>query len=293
MKVKNNMKKIAFKIIKPFLPFIAIIIGLFFCICLIIDTVFVNSVQADSSEMSIQEKRIKQLCIDKANYLNICNNYIGNEKTSSLLDANDRENSKKIEWAHLYTIMIFSNMTNNREINETLLNEIGNEFKSTFKYEKYIVKTENTITSIDENGNETTSTTIDEKIQYLLIESDTIIGHYKYYYEEKVIESGNAKTTLKAFTHQELIGEKYERLKNYLKYNLRINDENIDTDTTIIIEAANGFYDGEENIDWLESGNNNIITDGKGLVPTRYVYMADTWIHKNYISIWYEIAPNL
>ena len=34
----------------------------------------------------------------------------------------------------------------------------------------------------------------------------------------------------------------------------------------IIIEASNGFYDGKENTDWLQS--ENIITDGKSLVAT-------------------------
>lgn len=35
-KAKNKMKKIAFKVIKPFLPFIIIVVGLFFAICTII-----------------------------------------------------------------------------------------------------------------------------------------------------------------------------------------------------------------------------------------------------------------
>ena len=61
---KNKVKKAIFKIIKPFLPFIAILVGLFFAICLIIDTVFIHQVQADSSSMSYEERRIKDLCIE-------------------------------------------------------------------------------------------------------------------------------------------------------------------------------------------------------------------------------------
>ena len=58
---KNKVKKTIFKIIKPFLPFILIIGSLFFVICLIIDTVFVHQVQADSSSMSLEERRMKEL----------------------------------------------------------------------------------------------------------------------------------------------------------------------------------------------------------------------------------------
>lgn len=71
--------------------------------------------------------------------------------------------------------------------------------------------------------------------------------------------------------------KKYERLKNYLREELRVSEDDIDTDCMIIIEAANGFYDGKENTDWLLSGN--IITDGKSLVPSRYVYMAYSWLY--------------
>ncbi len=234
-KAKNKIKKVAFNIIKPFLPFILIIITLFFAICLIIDSIFISNVQADSSSMSAQERKMKELCIEKANYLNTCHNYIGNSKTNSLLDLDNRELDKQIQWSHLYTLMTFCNMTNNRAINENLLNEIGKNFESTFKYEKYTVKIETT--TKDKDGKEITKT--EEQTQYLLIESDTIIGHYKYHYEEKTIEKDNTKTTKKIFTNEELIGQKYGRLINYLRNTLHIRESDIDTDTLIIIEAAN------------------------------------------------------
>ena len=41
-KIKGKVKKIAFKVLKPFLPFIIIIIGLFFAICTVIDAVFIT-----------------------------------------------------------------------------------------------------------------------------------------------------------------------------------------------------------------------------------------------------------
>ena len=41
-KAKNKMKKVAFKFLKPFLPFIIIIVGIFFAICTVIDTIFLT-----------------------------------------------------------------------------------------------------------------------------------------------------------------------------------------------------------------------------------------------------------
>lgn len=273
-KVKNKIKKIAFKVIKPFLPFIIIIVGLFFAICTIIDAVFVQEVQTDSSSMPEADKQLRTQCIKKAEYLNTCHNYIDSENTQYLLDIDSRETDKEVQWSHLYSIMAFHNMTDNRKINESLLNEVAKDFESTFKYEKMTIIIETT--TKDKDGNE--SKTTKEETAYILIESDTIMGHYKYHYEERTITKDNIKTTKKVFANEELIGEKYERLKKYLKDELQIGQDNLDTDIEIIIQAANGYYEGEENTAWLQGNTSNatIITDGKGLIPTRYVYMAYT-----------------
>lgn len=264
-KVKNKMKKVAFKVIKPFLPFIIIIVGLFFAICTIIDAVFIQEVQTDSSSMPEAQQELRTKCIEKAEYLNTCHNYKDGENTQYLLDIDSRENAKLVQWSHLYSIMAFNNMAHNTEINENLLNKVASEFESTFTYEKITVKNETT--TKDNDGKESTSTT--EETAYILVESDTIMGHYKYHYEEKTIENGNTKTTRKVFTNEELIGEKYERLKNYLKNNLHIRESDLDTDVQVVIQAANGYYEGEENTGWLLADNSSsiIITDGKGLVP--------------------------
>lgn len=262
---KQKAKKIVFKVLKPFLPFILIIGLLFFSICSIIDAIFVQEVQSDTSSLPPAEQEIRLKCIEKSEYLNTCNNYSDGEMTKYLLDMNNRENDKLIEWSHLYALMAFHNMTSNTKIDEKLLDQVAKEFESTFKYEKITLKIETTTT--DDKGNTTTSTK--EETSYILVESDSIIGHYKYNYEEKTIENGNVKTTGKIFTNEELIGEKYERLRKYLKDKLHIGESELDTDVQIVVQAANGYYDAQENTSWLlgNSSSETIITDGKGLVP--------------------------
>ena len=117
------------------------------------------------------------------------------------------------------------------------------------------------------NGNEII--TLTENTAYILVESDSIIGHYKYNYEDQIISTENSTITRKVFVSEELIGEKYERLRNYLKDKLHIPDENIENDIEIIIQASNGYYEGKENTSWLlgNSSYANIITDGAGLIP--------------------------
>lgn len=275
-KAKQQAKKIVFKAIKPFFPFILIVGILFFAICTIIDAIFIQEVQSDTTSMTPIQLELRTKCIEKSEYLNTCNNYIGTQSTKYLLDVDNRENDKQIEWSHLYAIMVFHNITDSKEINENLLNKIASSFESTFIYEQTTIKTD-TITK-DDAGNEVVETR--EEIIYILVESNTIIGHYKYNYEEKTIEKGNTKTTKKVFANEDLIGEKYERLKRYLKDELHVRDDDLETDLQIVIQAANGYYEGEENTSWLQNSNSsNVITDGKSLIPTRNVHLANTWIY--------------
>lgn len=260
----NKIKKIAFKVLKPFLPFIILFFGILFAFCTIIDAIFIQEVQTDLSNMPEAEKYIREMCIKKAEYLNTCNNYKGGEKTKYLLDAYDREIDKEIEWAHLYSIMAFHNMIEHTEINEELLDKVASEFESTFIYKKSVIKTETKI--IDDEGNERIETKEDSL--YYLVESDTIIGHFIYHYKEEKTEKENVKTTREIFEREELIGERYERLRNYLKYRLGIKDDYLETDLEIVLQATNGYYEGSENTSWLQENGNNLIINGKGLIPT-------------------------
>lgn len=268
-KAKSKLKKAAFSVIKPFLPYIIIFLVLLFAFCTVIDAIFVDNVQQDKSSMSQEEKEIRTSCINKASFLNMCHNFLDGNSTTSLLDMDSRENDKQIQWSHLYALMAFHNMSDGSKLDENLLEKISKHFESTFKYETYKIKTETTTITKDENENETTNITTSEQTVYLLIESDTIMGHYKYNYEEKTITDGNTKTTKKVYIGEELIGEKYERLKKYLKNNLHIRPEDIDTDVQVVIQASNGYYEGKENTAWLQedSSSSTIITNGKGLIP--------------------------
>ena len=242
-KAKNKIKKVAFKVIKPFLPFILIIGLLFFAICTIIDAIFVQEVQTDSSDLPPEQAEIRNLCIEKSEYLNTCHNYIGTESTNNLLDVDNRENDKLIEWSHLYAIMAFHNMTDNKDINKDLLNQVASNFESTFKYEKDTIKTEEKQTK----GDKVTWKENKDKAQtqYILVESDTIIGHYTYEYETvtAISDDGNTRITKKKYKTETLRGEQYERLKDYLKTSMNLNNEDIDMCVDLVINSSSGYYD--------------------------------------------------
>ena len=282
-KAKNKIKKAAFAVIKPFLPYIIIFLVLLFAFCTVIDAIFVDDVQQDESSMSEEEKGVRTECINKASYLNMCHNFLDGNSITDLLDIDGRENDKQIQWSHLYALMAFHNMADGSKLDSNLLENIAKHFESTFKYETYKIKTETTTITKDEDGNEKTETFTSEQTVYLLVESDTIMGHYKYNYEERTTTEGNSNITRKVFVGEELIGEKYERLKNYLENNLHVRAEDIDTDIQVVIQASTGYYECKENTAWLQGNTSysTIITNGKGLVSKGMF----TWPTPGYTTI--------
>ena len=241
--VGKKIKKIRMMVLKPLIPYIAIVLIVLLLVSFLMDSLFANNAQADDSELSEVQLDIKTMCIEKAEFLNICDNYVDKEKKNELLDVNNLENNKMIEWSHLSTLMTLENLNNKKEIGQNLLDEIGEKFKSTFKYEKDTIKTEEKQTK----GKKVTWKENKEKAQtqYILIESDTIIGHYKYEYETvtEVSDNGNTRITKKKYKTEKVQGKQYERLKKYLKTSMNLKDDDVDMCVDLVINSSSGYYD--------------------------------------------------
>lgn len=277
--LKKKVKKVVWHVTKPFLPFVIIVVIITFAVCTIIDSVFVQEVQSDSLSLTQVGRDIKDFCISLVKKLN------GSDDKKEK-DKDNRESSKEIQWSQLYAIMAFHNMAYGTEMNKELASEIAKDFKSDFKYETLVTKTETKTT--DEEGNEVVNVT--EEKSTILVESNTIMGHYKYIYEDKVIENGDTKITTKEFVKEELIGEEYERLKQYLKDRLHVNESDINIDTQIIIQAATGYSDSKENIQWLlgrggDTTSTEVVTDGEKRIAKGMFTWPIPRIYKNNISI--------
>lgn len=51
--------------------------------------------------------------------------------------------------------------------------------------------------------------------------------------------------------------EEFSLLRHYLKENLGISEDDLDLDTQIVIQTANGLKSGTENLQWLNENNIN------------------------------------
>ena len=288
--LNNKVKKIVWNLLKPFIPFILILLFIFGTVTTIVDAIYIQFVQEDDSYLSNEELRLKNMCINEVDKLNTCNNFVDNEPSNLLLDVNNKENNKLIQWSHLYSIMTFHNMANGDKITAKLLNNVGRHFKSTFKYMKDTIKIEQK--NVDELGNEIWSI-VSEEIQYLLVESDTIIGHYKYTYKDFVEENENTRISKKVFVSEELIGEQYEMLNKYLKREFNIRDEDLENQVEIVIQSAIGYSDNTENTSWLfntktsiQKGNLDLESNSNSVIANEMF----TWPIPGYTSITSEFG---
>ncbi len=253
--VKQKMKKIAFNIIKPFIPFILVLLFIFGTMSTIVDAIYIQFVQEDDSFLSKEEKEIKKMCVNKAEELNTSNNFVDGTPTKLLLDVNSRENDKLINWSHLYSLLTFHNMSNNKKINQKLLDEVGENFISTFNYITDNIKKEKKV--INEQGAE--SWVVEsEDVQYLLVESDSIVGHFTYTYKDFVEENETTRITKKVFVSENLIGEEYEKLSKYLKNEFKLRDEDLENQVEIVIQSATGYFNSSENTGWFFNKNTSI-----------------------------------
>ena len=314
--IKRKAKKVIMMVLKPLIPYIAIVLIVLLLVSWLMDSLFASSAQTDDSELTEVQLDIKTMCIEKAEYLNTCDNYVDKEKKNELLDVNNLENNKMIEWSHLSTLMTLENLNNEKEINQTLLDEIGENFKSTFKYERDTIKTEEKQTK----GKKVTWKENKDKAQtqYILVESDTIIGHYTYEYETitAVSDDGNTRITKKKYKTEKLQGEQYERLKKYLKTSMNLKEEDIDMCVDLVINSASGYYDdtinnaytiliGNDMFTWPIPGYTNVTseygyrvhpisgeyklhsgTDVGAPVGTNFVAMADGIVTKACYNRW-------
>lgn len=189
-KSKNNMRKkigkkilqILYILIKPFIPYIMIFLFIFFFIILIIDAIFIQF-SDDIKDLNISEQEIERYCekVADSNY----EVYLDGKTSNKNINISSEETQKSITWQQIYTLLLFHNISDNKEVTKKLASQIASNFKSKYYYKTSTILTEERIT--DDEGNEKWEKVSEKQVQ-LITESITISGHYKYNYIKEIKE---------------------------------------------------------------------------------------------------------
>lgn len=181
-KIGKKIIQVIYLLFKPFIPYIIIFIMIFFSIILIIDAIFV-SFSDEEGNLTVNESEIESYC-ESASRDN-CDVYVDGEKTGEGVNISSEESAKAITAEQIYSLLLFHNIADNKDISSELAYEIANDFKSKFYYKTSTILTEKKVT--DEEGNITWEKVSEETVK-LLTESITIAGHYKYNYIQEITE---------------------------------------------------------------------------------------------------------
>lgn len=217
--VKKKVKKWVMTAIAPFLPYIIFISALFIMLLLIIDAVYIQFVQSDDDLLSKDELKTKQYLIEQVEQYN---------------SDEDFDDNKSVSWSEIYAILTFFNISNGEEITKDLIDKVVQDLKSTYKYMDSVIKTEN-------KNDKGEWILVSENSVQLLTESITIKGHYKYHYQEIIRETETTRVTSQELVSEELVGEQYAMLKDYLKKEFKIKDNDLETQIAIVLEARKRF----------------------------------------------------
>ncbi len=181
-KIGKKILQLVYLLLKPFIPYIVIFITVFFLIILIIDAIFVSFSDEDGN-LTVSETEIESYC-ENASTDN-CDIYLDGEPTGESINISGDESAKAITAEQIYSLLLFHNIADNKEISSELAYQIANDFRSKYYYKTSTILTEKKIT--DDKGNITWEKVSEETVR-LLTESITIAGHYKYNYTQEITE---------------------------------------------------------------------------------------------------------
>lgn len=127
---------------------------------------------------------------------------------------------------------------------------------------------------------------------YLLVEAYTIEGHFQYHYQwtTKYGNEGESTTFEELVSTKQILPNKWQRLEDWMvkEYKITDNKEDIELARTGVWEAAQGFYNKKEWMDWLSSSGGYTYSWISGaMVPAELVSYFEKASEKYGIPVWF------
>ncbi|MFX4261185.1 M23 family metallopeptidase [Pelotomaculum propionicicum] len=127
---------------------------------------------------------------------------------------------------------------------------------------------------------------------YLLVEAYTIEGHFQYHYQwtTKYGNEGESTTFEELVSTKQILPNKWQRLEDWMvkEYKVTDNVEDIALARTGVWEAAQGFYNKKEWMDWLSSSGGYTYSWISGaMVPAELVPFFEKAADKYGIPVWF------
>lgn len=248
----------------PYLLIIAGVLAVFLVVFVLVTATFSAMTSQGAlagTDPSPGDERLRQEYIELANEANTEEKWLvpgeGEwypNKGEYVPDAYDRYGKDKeleLKWGTIHSVGLFwAYAAGDEKIPRDLKEKIASDLRPFFYYKQSEVTV--TTTSTDDEGNTVSETT--SYPVYLLVEANTIYGHFRYRYEWVTETSGSTTVTYERLKDTVTVS-RWERLDNYLKdlYGTSETDDP-ELNRLMVLEAGEGFTAQEEWLEWLLRG---------------------------------------
>ncbi|ABO49471.1 peptidase M23B [Desulforamulus reducens MI-1] len=315
--------RLVLKLLMPFLPLIVIILLIFFMLSILIAGVYsaFPNTDEDKNKPPILAGVFEDKEKDKElqdNYYKLCDKYnvidtwavnedpIGPENGSiyeasanspfypggkvehvgGLRDSNGQDKKLRLQWGQIHAATLYYTYANDLpQITKELQEETAKGLHPYFYYKKSKVIT----TTTDEEGNTETEITV----QYLLVEAQTIQGHYQYHYQWKTHHYGKTTVTLEELRDiNQILPNRWQKLEDWMKeeYNLNDNPEDLVIARTAVWESGQGFDARTEWLNWLIDNSLSGEYISQAMIPPELIPMFKEAEEKFGIPWWFLAA---
>jgi len=259
--------RILFGLLKPYIPFI-IAFAVVFVLVLAVSTVFFAQLTAEPGTVKAEDGETLEVYIKEA---------VEKANNRSQYDSYGRDIMLELTEGQVWALVAFKNTASTLDLTKEEIDKMANKLKPSFKYTVHERIIENLITETDpETGKPVLNEdgTVRKKWvvtshtpETLLISADTLLGKYEYTYKKVTETTGDVRITYMQPYETKLVGEPYERLKKFLKEELRIAEGDMDIAVQAVLECANGYQFQEERMAWLLGGSTSWNVNYTGIPP--------------------------
>lgn len=254
-KARRLASHFLFNLLKPYIPFL-IGFAVIFLLVLAVSTVFFAQLTAEPGTVKAEDGETLEVYIKEA---------VEKANDRSQYDSYGRDIMLELTEGQVWALVAFKNTASTLELTKEEIDKMASKLKPLFKYTVHERIIETLVTETDpetgepvlnEDGTVKKKWVVTSRTpETLLVSADTLLGKYEYTYKKVTETNGDVRITYMQPYETKLVGEPYERLKKFLKEELKIAEGDMDIAVQAVLECAAGYQWREERMAWLLGGS--------------------------------------
>ena len=254
-------------LIKPYLPYIILIAGVFLLL-LIVSTVLFAQLTAEPEGVRTTDGEPLETYLAQA---------VEKANNRTQYDTYGRDIMLELTDGHVWALITIRNSIGTFELSKENIDRMVNELKPMFKYTTHQRVIEERVPFTDPDTGEPVIGADGEPVmiwkvtdtvpETLLVSADTLIGKYEYSYKKTTETNGDIRITYMQPYETKLIGKPYERLERYIVETLKIPESETELTIQAVLESSNGYEWREERMAWLLSSRTSWNVNYTGIPP--------------------------